>query len=277
MAKRYAEYGMGREYAKRSRANEAAPWYRRRGFKRSNRFRKQYVGYGVRPGSRTRLLRGLASQLGVEKKYFDCGLAASALVAPSASATWGGCEQNPATLLCLNCPTQGTGATNRDGRLINMDSIQLTGVVAFAPQANQTAADTQPVIKIWLVLDRQTNGGTGTGIDSENVYTNPIATAIGGLAPLRNMLFSKRYKVLKEIMIDTKQLAITYDGADVEQEGAQIPFQCFVDLKGMKTEFNGNAGTVGDIVTNGLFVLAASSSTQMAPLLTYNARLRFRG
>lgn len=246
--------------------------------RRGPKFRAQYAGYGVRPGFRMRNAAArLASVLGVERKYFDCGLAASALNAPSASATWGGLEHNPATLLCLNCPTQGTGATNRDGRLIKMDSLQVNGVVAFAPQADQVAADTQPVIKIWIVMDKQTNGGTGTGVDSENVYTNPIATAIGGLAPLRNMLYSKRYKVLKEITVDTRQLAITYDGTNMEQEGAQLPFSCYIDLKGKSCEYNGNAGTVGDIVTNGLFVLAATSSTQMTPLLTYNSRLRFRG
>lgn len=273
MAKRYADYGGGRAYTKRSRYNPGPPY--RRKSSRGKTFRKQYVGYGVRPGSR--LLSSLASKLGVEKKYFDTALNASAIVSPPATAAWAGLEQNPATLLCLNCPLQGSGATNREGRLINMDSIQLTGAVRMAAQADQTAADIQPIIKIWLVLDKQTNGGSATGFDSENLMTNPGTTALGGITPLRNMLFSKRYKVLKEILIDTAQLTITYDGANVEQSGREVTFQCFIPLKGMKVEFNANAGTVGDIVTNGLFICAATSNTTCAPALTYNARLRFRG
>lgn len=276
MAKRYADYGAGSSWgagAKRSRYNPGPPYRRKQA--RGKTFRRLYKGYGVRPGSR--LVSSLAARLGVEKKFYDSLLSASAIASPPASASWAGLEQNPATFLCLNCPTQGSGASNREGRLINMDSLQLTGSVRMAAQADQTAADIQPIIKIWIVLDKQTNGGTATGMDSENLMTNPTATALGGIAPLRNMLFSKRYKVLKEILIDTAQLTITYDGANVEQSGREVTFQCFIPLKGMKVEFNASAGTVGDIVTNGLFVCAATSNTTCAPALTYNARLRFRG
>jgi len=246
------------------------------------RYSRFYQGRGVRSGSymlrRFRGLRGYPAS-GIETKYFDTAVTATALVAPPATAAWSGLDtMNPTTILALNVPQQGTGNTNREGRYITMESLQVNGIIAMAAQGDQTAADVAPTIKIWIVLDKQTNGGdAGTGIISENVFTNPGATAISGTAPLRNMLYSKRYKVLKEICIDAPQLNMVFDGTNVEQSGTQIPFSAFIPLKGRKTEFLGNAGTVADITTNGLFMVACTSSTQYAPQITYNARLRFRG
>lgn len=249
---------------------------------RSNRF---YQGRGVRSGTaQLRRFRGLRRypQAGIETKFFDASLANSALVAFPASATWAGLEQNPATLNCLNCPTQGTGASNREGRYITMESLQIQGVLNIPQQTDQTGTDIIPVLKIWIVMDKQTNGGSGTspGLDSENVYTNPSALAACGSEPLRNMLFSKRYKVLKEITIEPKTLPIANDSAamtSIEQEGLITSFACFINLKGKKVEFSANAGTVADIVDNGLFVLAGTTGTSTAPAISYNSRLRFRG
>lgn len=242
-----------------------------------NRF---YQGRGVRSGSyMRRRFSGLRRypQAGIETKFLDTTQVATALPAPPASATWAGLDTIQPPALCFNAPVQGTGASNREGRKITMQSLQITGLVSCVAQADQTAADTLPVIKLWVVLDKQTNGGTASGIDSELVYTNPSATVLGGLNPLRNMLYTKRYKVLKEIEIDLQQFALTYDGTNMEQGGIHKSFEIFIDLKGRGVEYLGNAGTVADIVDNGLFLLCATSSTTGAPNLTYNARLRFRG
>lgn len=240
-----------------------------------------YQGRGVRSGTQQlRRYRGLprASGLGIETKFFDTSLAATTLVVPPATAAWTGLDTiNPTTVLCFNAPTQGTGASNREGRYITMESLQLNGIITIAAQADQVAMDNAPTVKLFIVLDKQTNGGTATGLDSENVYTNPVGTAFGGCAPLRNMLFSKRYKVLKEIVIDPRQMTVSYDGTNMEQEGAQITFDCFIKLKGKKVEFSANAGTVADIVDHGLFIVGFASSSSMVPQITYNARLRFRG
>jgi len=285
----YSGYVAGRTVARRGETyrevfNTAIPVSRDAARARArSRYRRSrwYQGRGVRSG--TAMLRRFRGQsrssgLGVETKFFDTSASALAVNVAPTSATWSGLELNPATVLCFNAPTQGTGASNREGRYITMESIQINGVLNFAAQIDQTAADQAPVIKLWLVLDKQTNGGTATGLDSENVYTNPVATGIGGISPLRNMLFSKRYKVLKEFCLDLEQLQLTYDGTNIEQEGAHKVFDFFIDLKHRKVEFSANAGTVADIVTNGLFLVGAcSNSAGLATTLTYNARLRFRG
>lgn len=248
-------------------------------FAGSARYAARRFGSYARAVAPYRRFRGLprATGLGVETKFFDTFLAASALVVAPASAVMAGLEQNPATVLCLNAPQQGTGVSNREGRFITMESLQFTGLINIPLQADQTAADNLPVIKIWIVLDKQTNGGTATGLDSENVLTNPAATTFGGLAPLRNMLFSKRYKVLRCIEPQLKAMPITFDGTNVEQSGMQTPFETFINLKGLKVEYASNNGDRTDLVDNGLFVIATTSSTTMAPTITYNSRIRFRG
>jgi len=246
--------------------------------------RRRYVpksrllaGRGFRPGSymlrRYRPLRSALSS-SIETKYYDTSKSAAAL---AAGGDWTGKELNPTTELCLNAPQQGTGATNRDGRFITMQSIEVTGSIYQAPQANQTAADTSPVVTLALVLDTQTNGGTATGLDAELVYINPVNNAAANVTPLRNMLYTKRFKVLKVWSAQLNQLTSTYDGTNMEQNGNITTFKMFCNLKNLKTEFLGNAGTVADITDNALFLIGTTAEASTVPTLYYNARLRFRG
>lgn len=246
------------------------------------RFRNQRwsAGRGTRPGSYMyRKFRGLprARGLGIETKFLDTARAAAAVAAAPATAAWTGQDYSPATTGCFNSPLQGTGASNREGRFITMQSVQVAGTVRWANQADQAAADTVPYVRYWVVLDRQCNG---TAFATENVMTNTAATAIGGGMPLRNMLYSKRYKVLKTGTVQCPTLPITNDSSamtSIEQEGVDVPFECFVDLKGLKVEFFANAGTYADITNNALFFMMVASGTAVTNSVTYNSRLRFRG
>lgn len=234
-----------------------------------------------------RRVRGLKKYpgSGIETKYWDTSADRAAMPVPPASGVWAGLDViQPSAVggalaaACFNSPSQGTTAIQRDGRKITMESLQINGIVSCASQAGQTAADTVPVVKVWVVLDKMTMGGTATGINSENVYTNEGGGIIMGLAPLRNMAYTKRYRVLKELTVTVPPPPMAGEGAaDVEQEGVHVPWNCYIPLKGLITEFNGNAGTAADIVDNGIFLLAACSNNSLAPALSFNARLRFRG
>lgn len=217
--------------------------------------------------------RALVAQ-GVETKFLDSNLNSTALASQT---SWAGCELNPATQLCFNSMVQGTSASQREGRKITNVSLEIVGTILQNAQAGQTAMDIAPTIMLALVLDTQTNGGTATGLDAENVYTNPSAVAVCNAAPLRNMNYSKRYRVLRTWTKNLTQLPAAVEGAgDIEQAGNTTPFKMFVKL-GFVTEFLGNAGTVADISTNGLFLIGTTTHTSTAPTITYNARLRFRG
>jgi len=207
----------------------------------------------------------------VETKYFDTGTDSIVIPAP-ADATGG--EMDPSTILCLNGVPQGDTASSRDGFKIAMKSIQIEGQIYVPQQTNQTAADGIPFIMIALVLDTQTNGAQ---LNSEDVFAAP-ADFISATA-LRNMSYTERFKVLKKKIVRIPQLSMTYDGTNIEQAGAYVPFSMFVKLGGLQTKFQSGTttGYVGTIVDNSLHLIAFSSTISVPTQMVYNARLRYVG
>ena len=225
-----------------------------------------------------RALNGSAGgYVGLEKKFFDSSLQ-SAINSPT-DATGG--EEDPTTLNCLNCPAQGDGESQRDGRQIAMHSINIKGNVFIPAQTNQTAADVVPDIFIALVCDKQTNGAQ---MNSEDCFSNPSANASLAAQPFRNLEYSQRFKVLKTVRIASKSIAgamqPVYDGTNIEVQGAQVPWSMYVNLKGMKVNFiSGQTTSVIDaIADNSLHVIAyASNASSLGPTIQYASRLRFVG
>lgn len=215
--------------------------------------------------------------VGLEKKFFDSSRGGFSIPAPS-DATGG--EADPTTLLCLNCPAQGDGESQRDGRQISMHSINIKGIVRMPSQSDQTGADVLPDVFIALVLDKQTNGAQ---LDSEDVFENPGANANLAASPFLNLENSARFKVLKTTRISAQQLAgaiqPTYDGTNIEQQGAQVPWSMYVNLKGMKVNFISGQTTsvIAAVADKSLHVIAYATGAGLAPELYYNSRLRFVG
>lgn len=211
--------------------------------------------------------------LSIERKYFDTSLVSSALANPS-DATGG--ELNPATILCFNGVPTGDGATNRDGMEISMQQLEIKGTIQVPSQANQTQADTVPMVLLSVVLDTQTNG---TDINSEDVYTNPAASTLLAAAPLRKMENRKRFRVLKQRVLSLRMPSVTYDGTNMEQTGYSVPFKFFIRLNGLKTQFKTGTttGYYDTIIDNKICLIGYCNSTSLAPTVSYNARLRFVG
>ncbi len=209
--------------------------------------------------------------LGIENKFYDQKLTASALTAPG-DATGG--EHDPSATILLNTVVQGDGESNRDGRNITMNSIHLNGTIQINDQINQTAQPTAGTVFIALVLDMQTNGAT---ISSENVYKNKSASGALAASPFRNLQFIKRFKVLKTKQIKLPPMESTYDGTNIELAGYNVPWKMNVQLNGLKTNFTSTTEDVANIVDNSLHIIAWTSNTDQAPLIYYNSRLRFFG
>jgi len=253
---------------------------RKRTYKKYNRYRTKYKGaYRKSVAAEVkRVLNGRTGGfVGLEKKFYDTAKN-FAIVSPS-DATGG--EQDPgAGVLCLNAPAQGDGESQRDGRQIAMQSINIKGVVQIASQTDQTAGDVVPDIFIALVVDTQTNGSQ---MNSEDCFENPGGVSALAAQPFRNLEYSQRFRVLKTVRIASAVLAgaiqPVYDGTNIEQQGAQVPFSMYVNLKGMKVNYISGQTTsvIGAIADNSLHVVAYASNTSMVPTLTYAARLRFVG
>ncbi len=209
--------------------------------------------------------------MGQELKFYDTSLVADDLVAPTDSA---GAEIDPSATIVLNSVVQGDGESNRDGRQISMVSIKVKGIVKIPKQSNQTSTDSQPVVKLYLVLDTQTNGAT---INSEDVFTNPGANAATASSAFRNMQNIMRFKILASATVNLNIGPLSWDGTNMEQTGAEVPWEMFANLRGMRTNYKGTTESVANITDNSLHMIGFTSDVTTAPNVSYNARLRFRG
>ncbi len=211
--------------------------------------------------------------LGIELKFYDQKLIGSALTAPTDGS---GGEHDPSATVLLNTVIQGDGESNRDGRKMTMRSIYVDGQVNVSSQSSKNTADEGTQIFLALVLDTQTNGAT---ISSENVYVNPGANSITAASPMRNLQFTKRFKVLATRHFEMQNTAMTNDSGStggVIIAGLSQRFKIYKKLN-LPVQFSGTTETVANIVDNSLHLIAWCSSTTLAPKISYNSRLRFVG
>lgn len=212
--------------------------------------------------------------LGIEKKFYDCALANAAIVQ---NANFTGCFLDPTAIpgptQCLNAPAQGAGANTRVGIKYNIISIWIGGQVFVQPVANQATAPAASTIFWALVMDKQTNGAQAA---TELIYQNPSATLFGAsLAPVRNMQYSKRFKVLKTW---NTVLTPNFSGDGVANQedvaAAAMPFEYFKKFKKpIRVECIASTGTVADIMNYSFHLVGTANGG--APLITYNCRIRF--
>lgn len=215
--------------------------------------------------------RRTGGYMGMELKFFDSSLAATAVAQPSDAS---GGEVDPTTLLCLSCPSTGDGEQNRDGRQITMKKISVTGLIQIPVQVNVTALDTTPYVMIALVLDTQTNKAQ---LNSEDVFTNPSAGGGTAASPFRNLQYTKRFRILKKIKVFIDQLMPSYDGTNIEITGSHTPWELHADLKDLEVNFEGTTSVVGAVIDNSIHLIAYASTVTYVPQILYNARLRFTG
>lgn len=207
-------------------------------------------------------------------KYVDSFNTGTALASPT-DASGGELDASiagPTALGALVGVFSGATETGRIQNDIILTSLQIKGTVTCDAQANQTATDIGTRVFLAVVLDTQTNG---VQLSSEDVFTNPSATASLAASPLRNMLNTKRYRVLKIWEMDFNNPSISFDGTNMEQSGMVMPFECYIPME-LRVQYNtGNTGIVSGIVDNSLHMIGYTSSTALAPTIQYNCRARF--
>ncbi len=213
-----------------------------------------------------------ADLLGLETKYYDSFLVAGAI---AASTDGSGGELDPSSGIMLNTITQGDGEKQRDGRKATMLSIHVKGTIEVPSQLNQVALDTQGVVFLALVLDKQTNGAQ---LNSEDVFSNPSGDARTISEVMLNLSFRQRFDVLKTFRSPLVQPRVVYDGTNLEQAGVHLPFEMYHGFgDGLATLYNGTTESVTNITDTSLHLVGFVSNSSLVPTVTYNSRLRFRG
>lgn len=207
--------------------------------------------------------------LGIEKKYFDSSVANQAFTNQPDWST-AGCVLDPAGN-CLNYPVQGTTALTRVGSKYNITQLHVAGAIQWPAQTNQTIADSAPLICWAIVWDKQPNGAT---ITANLVYQNLANVAGTFTSPMRNLQYSKRFKVLKQWTTILQPGTMTYDGTNIEQSGVSQEFDFLKNFKKpIHVETVGNAGSIADNMNCAFHVIGIS--TDIAVTISYNARVRF--
>jgi len=185
-----------------------------------------------------------------EDKFFDTAL----------SFTVDTTGEVPATGQLTLIP-QGVTESTRVGRKCTIKSIQIRGIVTYAPGASAQAA---AVNYIYIVQDTQCNGAAAAVTD---VLTS--ATMSSGLI---NMANSQRFRILKRLVMSFNPPA----GATTAYNSAIKPFEYFKRCN-IPVEFSSTTGAITEIRSNNIFLLAGAAGTNADDLCTVSgvARLKF--
>jgi len=248
---------------------------------RQRRVRRDFMASGAKARAaglaarRDAFMRANAATMGfmgIEKKFYDTFFSGSLAVTADAE----GAEMDPSATSMISTPDQGDGASQRDGKRItckyleikgtlNVDSVELLG---NPPTGNRCF--------IAVVLDTQSNGAQ---MNSEDCFKNTSSEVIGNAAPLRNLLFGNRFRILKSKTFEMGPRTISHFAVDsFSVAGRTVDFHWFIPLNDLTINFNaGTTASIANVIDNSLHVIGYSTAAAQTTTLTYNARLRFVG
>lgn len=214
-----------------------------------------------------------AGFLSIERKFYDTALASTAITAPSDAS---GGEMDPSATSMISTPAVGDSEQNRDGKQIVCLYLEIVGKIGTIGLEATTGVWPNQSVYLAIVLDKQTNGAQ---LNSEDVFKNLANTSLMATCPLRNLLFGKRFRILKEQVFNMNNNSLAQLAAnDFSTNGLERSFKWFIPLRNLKINFNsGTTSSIANVIDNSIHVIAYTNSTTGAPFLTYNARLRFMG
>lgn len=176
------------------------------------------------------------SLVNVESKVID--------IAPFASGV-----SNTGVIYTLNSLGQGTTSVTRVGDSVKFQALHLNGYIT------QHASATNTIVRVWLIRFKEPRGST------INLSTD----------------FWQNVNVLSYIQTQKRdRYAILYDRTFHLQAGgaSQVQIEKHVKLNA-HTKYDGNAGTIADIQTNGYFLVALSNEATNTPVINACLRLRY--
>lgn len=211
---------------------------------------------------------------GKELKFLDCAWNSRSM---SSSTTGGGGLLDPSvgSTLCISCPAQGIGESQRLGRTYHIKEVFFSGVVNTTALAAEDDVGQLPGYFFALVLDTQANKSF---LQSEDVYLNPTDNANAMLpTPLRNLQNTHRFRILDSKYIDGGGAYGATDefGLTVAPQGVTT---VEMSWKGdIKVECTGTIANVSSVSDNAIHLVCYAVGTSISPLLVAKSRVRFVG
>jgi len=163
-----------------------------------------------------------------------------------------------------------------------MTKIWVHGQVEWRVHSPQDNGDAYfDPIKIWLVLDTQTNGAACGGADVFTLPTTGTVT-VKGCNALNNLENSQRFRILasETLIPSSTSLVSAFDAATGTSTYHQMPFSLSKEWKNpLRVTFkeSGTGGTVANIADNSLhvFAMCATAAAPVVHEIYYVSRLRY--
>lgn len=190
-----------------------------------------------------------------ERKFYDVGSATTQFSGGAPAIICPGVVQVPA----------GTGPSDRVGEMIFIKSLHLKGYLVNVPQAGTPQA-AHNIVRLVVVLDKQTNGVQANYSD---VFDQ------NALQTYRKIENTERFSILAD-------KTITFQATGSNPTPAFWPEQTrFIQYnKSFSTpipiKFAGVAGTISELKTNNIFVMAIGNNAGSNTVCSFYGRTRIR-
>lgn len=198
-----------------------------------------------------------------ELKFIDRELVTEAM-----AVAW--TNHDPTTVDCLSAVATGDGESDRDGRVYYIHSVDINGRVGFTVQESVGAPVADPIYRIIVVVDKQTNGALLTPTDVMD------ASLAEDFHAFRNLHFSQRFWVLKDIMFSITMNTQTNEGSvNLFANGGRVRlWNCsYVFKTPLKVFCSLTTAVIAAIENYSIHVIAICSTTNTT--ISYQSRVRF--
>ncbi len=223
-------------------------------------------------GGRRRQNVRTAGFLGIEHKFYNTALINQA-IATSTTAQNG--VVNPTATSLISTVPQGDSSSERDGKKMMIESVQLNGAIHIPHRNGLSIGDDLPSYYIAIIQDTQTNAAA---MVSEAAFQNPGASEILCTSPLKNLLSGNRFITHKVWNFVPPMPSMASEAVDDNLiMGQIIPFDFFKKVSIIVNFNGGTTASVANVVDNSLHVIAWTSDNSWATTISYNARIRFVG
>jgi len=179
-----------------------------------------------------------------------------------------------AAIVPLNLVAPGSGSFNRIGRKISCKNVRIRG--SFFITASQAAlVQLSDVVRMTVVWDKQSSGAAAINWNTVFQYTPQSGTESEALYSGLKYDNMERFVILRDCTVPViVQNTSSTVGSNLQ---AYVPFDEFIDLKGMETTFGAQTATavVTDINTGVLYVMFRTENGTAALSANTVARLRF--